>query len=208
MATPFQITAARVEANLNGSFKEPGRRFAQIAAKYREADGDQGNTPKAAPVPAPQAAPVAPASIDERDTEWYRVNSYIADILKDLAMVYSKIARLQQDFTGKENDDLSKIAEKILSLGGEMGEFMKAFHEGKSSMVQEQVFGGTPNNTVPENAPPPEIPAEFQNPEGDFEAELNLEGDDEELKDFDENEEVDEDKDDKDDKDDEGQTQQ
>ena len=195
MATPFQITAARVEANLSGSFKEPKGRFAQIAAKFREADdgqSNQGGTPQAAPAPAPQAAP-APAPTDARDTEWYRVNSYIADILKDLAMTYSKIARLQQDFTGKENDDLSKIAEKVLSLGGEMGEFMEAFHEGKSSMVQEQVFGGTPNNAVPENAPPPEIPAEFQKPDEDFEAELNLEGDDEELKDFDEDEEVDED---------------
>jgi|WetSurMetagenome_2_1015567.scaffolds.fasta_scaffold06102_1 hypothetical protein len=196
MATPFQITAARVEANLNGSFQESKGRFAQIAARYREADDDQGNqgdTPQAALAPAPQAAPQA-APPNARDTEWYRVNSYIADILKDLAMTYSKIARLQQDFTGKENDDLSKIAEKVLSLGGEMGEFMKAFHEGESSMVQEQVFGGTPNNAVPADAPPPEIPAEFQKPDEDFEAELDLEGDDEELKDFDEDEEVDEDK--------------
>lgn len=193
MATPFQITAARVEANLEGSLRGSKGRFAQIAARYREADDGQGGQNDAPqPAPAPTSAP-APAPANARDTEWYRVNSYIADILKDLAMTYSKIARLQQDFTGKENDDLSKIAEKILSLGGEMGEFMKAFHEGESSMVQEQVFGGTPNNAVPANAPPPEIPAEFQKPEEDFEAELNLEGDDEELKDFDEGEEVDED---------------
>jgi len=79
----------------------------------------------------------------ERDAEWHRVNSYIADILKDVHMTYAKLARLQSDFTGDELVQLEELSERILSLGSSMSKFSKAFYEGQFNMLPaDTTFGG------------------------------------------------------------------
>ena len=79
----------------------------------------------------------------ERDAEWHRVNSYIADILKDVHMTYAKLARLQSDFTGDELVQLEELSERILSLGSSMSKFSKAFYDGQFNMLPaETTFGG------------------------------------------------------------------
>jgi hypothetical protein len=87
--------------------------------------------------------PVKIATVD-RDAEWQRVNSYIADVLKDTHVLYAKLARLQGDFIGRELDELEKISESVLSLGEELSQFSKAFYEGKLSMAEGDMAYGTP----------------------------------------------------------------
>jgi hypothetical protein len=77
----------------------------------------------------------------DRDAEWQRVNSYIADVLKDAHVLYAKLARLQGDFAGKELDELEKISEGVLAIGGKLSTFSKSFYEGAASMIQEDVYG-------------------------------------------------------------------
>jgi hypothetical protein len=170
----FQTQAAAFSARLSGSL--PGRpvTFARIAAELagtRLAYGDEPEQP----------------SEQQHDADWQRVNSYIADVLKDAHVLYSKLARLQGDFVGGELDHLEKISSKVLDLGEQLSTFMKAFHEGDASMMKEKQFGGggAPGGAPP-GTPPPAIPAEFKRPEEDFDTELDLEGDDEEFKGFDE----------------------
>jgi hypothetical protein len=119
----------------------------------------------------------------EHDAEWQRVNSYIADILKDLSVTYSKLARLQSDFVGAELSGLESISTRVLDIGEDMNEFMKGFHDGDAAMVREKTFGHEPVMS-PAPAPTPEpTPAPApQRPEEDFETELDLEG----SEDFDE----------------------
>lgn len=163
MAHPFHAVAAEVSARASGLYggSDAGKTFRRVALEVS------------------QQAQQAP----ERDSEWQRVNSYIADVLKDAHVLYSKLARLQGDFIGAELTELESISSKVLDLGEELSKFMKAFHEGEASMMKEKQFGG--DGGAPPGTPPPQIPSEFSRPESDFETELNLEGDG----DFDEYEE-------------------
>lgn len=100
----------------------------------------------------------------DRDAEWMRVNSYIADILKDSHVLYSKLARLQSDFGGAELDRLQKVAEGVLTLGDELSTFARDFYEGKYMMQQSEVTYGeqggapiqTPDGGTKMPPPPPE----------------------------------------------------
>lgn len=99
----------------------------------------------------------------DRDAEWQRVNSYIADVLKDAHVLYAKLARLQGDFTGVELDGLEKISEDVLSIGGKLSSFSKAFYEGKASMSEEETFGEeTLFGTKEEPSFEHEAPSEFE----------------------------------------------
>lgn len=80
------------------------------------------------------------AAADE-DTEWQRVNSYIADILKDCYVLYSKLARLRGDFAGSELSQLDSISTKVRDLGQNLSVFSKAFTEGEYSMNKKEQFG-------------------------------------------------------------------
>lgn len=178
----FQTQAAAMSARLSGDLPRRPTSFARIAAEIA-----------GSPVLAFGEEPQQPS---EHDADWQRVNSYIADVLKDAHVLYSKLARLQGDFIGGELAELEKISSVVLDLGEQLSTFMKAFHEGDASMMKEKQFGGGSGGGAPPGTPPPAIPAEFKRPEGDFDTELNLEGDDEEFKGFDEDEEKGEKKDD------------
>jgi hypothetical protein len=94
----------------------------------------------------------------DKDAEWQRVNSYVADVLKDLHVLYAKLARLEGDFTGRELDHLSDIAEKVLIIGEDMSEFSKAFNEGKADMMRDPTpydLGQGGGGQQPGNPPPP-----------------------------------------------------
>lgn len=100
------------------------------------------------------------------NAEWQRVNSYIADSLKDTSLIYSKLARLQGDFSGPELEELQGISERILSVGDSLSAFSKAFYEGKYEMVDVKSYRDSgalvPVPTPPQNAgvepPPPPQP--------------------------------------------------
>lgn len=93
-------------------------------------------------------------STSDTDAEWQRVNSYIADVLKDTHVLYAKLARLQGDFAGSELEGLEKISEDVLNIGSKLSSFSKAFYEGKASMAETEQFGE--GDTAPEmfEAPP------------------------------------------------------
>lgn len=157
MANPFHAVAAEVSARVSGLYDGPdsGKSFSHVAAEVRD----------------------YAAQAPERDAEWQRVNSYIADVLKDAHVLYSKLARLQGDFIGPEQAELEAISSKVLDLGEELSAFMKAFHKGEASMMKEKQFGGQEGGGgAPPGTPPPSIPKEFARPEEDFETELDLEG--------------------------------
>jgi hypothetical protein len=80
------------------------------------------------------------AAVD-REAEWQRVHSYIADVLKDTHVLYAKLARLEGDFAGEELTRLERISEAVLQLGNELSGFSKAFYEGKYEMAQQQTYG-------------------------------------------------------------------
>ena len=80
-------------------------------------------------------------SASDKDAEWQRVNSYIADILKDAHVLYAKLARVQGDFAGSELEDLEKISEDVLNIGGKLSAFSKAFYEGKVNMNESEAYG-------------------------------------------------------------------
>lgn len=106
-------------------------------------------------------------STTDRDSEWQRVNSYIADVLKDAHVLYAKLARLQGDFAGAELEGLEKISESVLDIGGKLSSFSKAFYEGKASMSEEEafgedsgpMFGGSPSSPSLEAPGPAEPPS-------------------------------------------------
>ena len=77
----------------------------------------------------------------DRDAEWQRVNSYIADVLKDSHVLYAKLARLQGDFGGEELMNLEKISEYVLEIGGKLSSFSKAFYEGRADISTDEQFG-------------------------------------------------------------------
>jgi hypothetical protein len=105
----------------------------------------------------------------DRDSEWQRVNSYIADVLKDSHVLYAKLARLQSDFTGHELNELEKISEDVLSIGEALSHFSKAFYEGKLQMAESNVvYGEQTPKEAPKESPSPEsydIPVEVEEEE-------------------------------------------
>src|SRR5580704_11218146 len=70
-------------------------------------------------------------SASNKEQEWQRVHSAIADILKDQHVGYAKLARLEGDFAGEELTKLERISEAVLAIGNELSKFAKAFYEGK-----------------------------------------------------------------------------
>lgn len=78
-------------------------------------------------------------SASDKDAEWQRVHSYIADVLKDAHVLYAKLARLEGDFAGEESSNLERISEAVLTIGEELSAFSKAFYEGKYDM-QDRTF--------------------------------------------------------------------
>lgn len=174
----FQAQAAEVEARLSGALPRGRTSFSRVAAEVVK------------------ALRVAQDQPSEHDAEWQRVNSYIADVLKDAHVLYAKLARLQGDFIGGELSELEKIAADVLDLGEKLSLFMKAFHNGDASMMKEKTFGGGDGSGgAPPGTPPPQIPSEFKRPEEDFETELDLEGDGGDFEGFDEGDKDDEKKD-------------
>ncbi len=131
------------------------------------------------------------------DDDWKRVNSYIADILKECSMLYAKLARLQTDFIGSELEELQRIAEGVLVLGDEMSNFSKSFYEGTYKMQPSEVMyggysgggensggGGPPSPSGPPSPPsppqpglPPQPPSPPSNDE-DYEVKLEVEDED------------------------------
>lgn len=105
------------------------------------------------------------ATAVDRDAEWQRVNSYIADVLKDTHVLYAKLARLQGDFVGRELSELEKVSEAILDLGKELSQFSKAFYEGHLNMADSNMAYGTPGEgQPPAPAPAPAPPADAAPP--------------------------------------------
>ncbi len=120
----------------------------------------------------------------DRDGEWQRVNSYIADTLKDTHVLYAKLARLQGDFAGAELSQLQKISEAVLVLGEELSVFSKEFYQGKYEMQESEfVYGDTGGAPVPnpEAAPPaaPEAAPPAAEPSEEFQEALEGDGQDE-----------------------------
>lgn len=130
------------------------------------------------------------AAVD-MDAERQRVNSYIADVLKDSHVLYAKLARLQGDFKGQEAEDLFAIGQKVLNLGDELSRFAKAFREGEAQMADTSfAYGdeGGASQPSPEPAPAPEPEGEEAVPFGEApeeggeeEAEEEPEGEEEEA---------------------------
>ena len=86
----------------------------------------------------------------DKDQEWQRVNGQLADLLKDIFMANSKVARIQADFKGEELDRLMKISEAVMALGEELASFFKAFYEGRLEMVEGGLtFGEEPQIPTP-----------------------------------------------------------
>jgi hypothetical protein len=83
------------------------------------------------------------ATAVDKDAEWQRVNSYIADVLKDSTVLYAKLARLQGDFVGEELDRLMKVSEAVLTIGEELSAFSKAFYGGKFEMADSELAYGS-----------------------------------------------------------------
>lgn len=110
-----------------------------------------------AKIAAEVAANIKTATAADSDAEWQRVNSYIADVLKDSHVLYAKLARLQGDFIGEEFDRLSKISEAVLHIGDELSSFSKAFYDGKYDMAQSEFsYGSPPGGQSPQQAPAPQ----------------------------------------------------
>jgi hypothetical protein len=99
----------------------------------------------------------------DREADWQRVHSYIADVLKDAHVLYAKLARLEGDFAGEELSRLERISESVLTLGEELSGFSKAFYEGKYSMAESDfTYGDEGNNSHPQKGQEPhgEAPSE------------------------------------------------
>jgi hypothetical protein len=96
-------------------------------------------------------------AVSDADSEWQRVNTYIADVLKDAHVLYAKLARLQGDFAGSELENLEKISENVLDIGGKLATFSKAFYEGKAKMSDTEAFGAGESSfdVMPEASPSP-----------------------------------------------------
>lgn len=145
-SSTFSRTAAEVQKALSSTSRTE---FSRVAAEVR----------------GELVSRVAKA---DRNAEWQRVNSYIADVLKDAHVLYAKLARLQGDFAGAELDQLQKISEAILVLGDELSVFSKDFYEGKYFMQQSEFTygeqGGAPVPNPKGGSPMPPPPADAKGP--------------------------------------------
>lgn len=151
----FRQTASRIAASLSEKYPDRPCYFRKVAIEVERVISLRHRL-----------------SVDEHDQEWQRVNSYIADVMKDAHVLYAKLARLQGDFAGPELGELEKISEHVLELGEQLSRFMKAFHEGDANMLQSQVFGGEPSGPPP--APEPSPP---ERSDEDYESEIRSEED-------------------------------
>jgi hypothetical protein len=112
-------------------------------------------------------ASINKTAASDRNAEWQRVHSGIADVLKDDHVLYAKLARLQGDFQGPERDELEKISDDILTIGESLSRFARAFYEGKLQMVEGNITygeeGGSPmpERDIPPPAPEGDVPVEF-----------------------------------------------
>lgn len=165
----FSRAAAEVSSELEGKSKRISR-FAAVAAEVKETIGRT-------------------AAAADKDAEWQRVHSYIADVLKDSHVLYAKLARLEGDFTGPERDELERISEKVLDIGENLSAFAKEFYQGKFSMVEKGFSYGQPEGMAPrrpggpEEAPPEEdlgLEGEEAPPEEEPEIPVVIEGEEEE----------------------------
>ncbi len=109
-------------------------------------------------------------SLIDKNVEWQRVYSLIADLLKDQGMTFAKLARLQGDFEGEELKLLEQLSERVLEIGNDLSDFVRAFYEGKYTIQKETAFGGGAEMGQPPvpglpPAAPPEIPVEFEESE-------------------------------------------
>jgi hypothetical protein len=119
--------------------------------------------------PAVPATPVAPivasqrtAAVDE-DAEWQRVNSYIADVLKDCYVLFAKLARLRGDFAGSELAKLDSVSSRVRDTGQELAGFSKSFTEGEYSMSKKEQYGEEGGEGMDV-----EIPSDFEPSAEDF----------------------------------------
>lgn len=127
---------------------------------------------------------------DERDPEWQRVNSSIADVLKDTGVLFSKLARLQGDFAGVERAKLEEIGNKVRDLTDELSKFSSDFYNGDLNMkVSETPFnyggpagggGGQPSAPPAPPAPSPEGNSPTHSEE-DFDVEAEITEEDSKL---------------------------
>lgn len=88
--------------------------------------------------------PTRIATVDE-DAEWQRVNSYVADVLKDCYVLFAKLSRLRGDFMGHELEELDKVASRVRDIGSALTIFSKAFTEGEYHMNKKEQFGNAPS---------------------------------------------------------------
>jgi hypothetical protein len=95
---------------------------------------------------------------NDRDADWQRVNSYVADVLKDTHVLFAKLARLQGDFAGDELAEIQRISEGVLGIGQDLSKFSKSFDKGELSMVESNFKygeqGGAPISGPPQEGPP------------------------------------------------------
>ena len=140
----------------------------------------------------------------DKDAEWQRVHSYIADVLKDAHVLYAKLARLEGDFAGEEAANLQRVSEAVLTIGEELSTFSKAFQDGKYSMQESSVTygaeGGAPIHVPQQPAPPAAAAeesagAEFEEAGEEF---GEAEADEEEAEDYEEKGEEEDEKSEKD----------
>jgi hypothetical protein len=110
--------------------------FRSVAAEVQKAMGGKPRTEFSRVASQVQKELAGRVAAEDRDAEWQRVNSYVADVLKDSHVLYAKLARLQGDFSGEELARLSRISEAVLAIGDELSLFSKGFYEGKYDMLQ------------------------------------------------------------------------
>jgi hypothetical protein len=100
----------------------------------------------------------------DEDAEWQRVNSYIADVLKDCYVLFAKLARLRGDFAGSELAKLDDISSGVRDMGQSLAGFSKAFNEGEYSMNKKTQFGEGGEVDVPSNFEPTAEDFDFSEP--------------------------------------------
>lgn len=77
----------------------------------------------------------------EKDPDWQRVHSYIADTIKDSYVLYAKLARLRGDFGGSELEELDAVSATVRDVGSALSAFSENFVAGDYSMAKKEPFG-------------------------------------------------------------------
>jgi hypothetical protein len=130
-----------------------------------------------------QALGVKTAKSDvERNSEWQRVNSSIADVLKDSSVLFSKLARLQGDFTGPERDELEDIGNDVRSISDRLSKFSSEFYAGELNMrTPETPFSYGQAPPPPDAGPPTPTPPTPPREDEDFDVEAEISDEDSTL---------------------------